>query len=52
MRLKKGLVLVFKNREEVIVSVKKEMVKTDKMEYSVDFIMRWLQFGFVKVKGV
>jgi hypothetical protein len=44
--MKKGNVLVFKDREEVIVKCSKNrvsgMIVTDSREYSVDFIMRWL----------
>lgn len=53
-RLKKGLVLVFKDREEVIISASNNrttgMIKTDKNEYSTDFIYRWLDFGFILIK--
>ena len=52
--MKKGNVLVFKDREEVIVKCSKNrvsgMIVTDKREYSVDFIMRWLELGFVTVR--
>lgn len=56
MKLKKGLVLMFKDREEIIIKSSNDrvngMIVTDKNEYSVDFIMRWLEFGFVIIKGV
>ena len=54
MKLRKGYVLVFKDREEVIVKSSNDrvngMVISDKREYSVDFIMRWIEFGFVKIR--
>lgn len=47
---------MFKDREEVIIKGSNNrvngMIVTNKNEYSVDFIMRWLEFGFVKIKGV
>jgi hypothetical protein len=53
--MKKGMVLVFKNRKEVILKGSNDrvngMIVTDGNEYSVDFIMRWLEFGFVKLEG-
>lgn len=53
--MKKGNILVFKDREEVIVKVSNNIstgeVITDKHTYSTDFIKRWLDFGFVKIKG-
>lgn len=46
--------LVFKNRIETIVKASNNretgMVITDSAEYSTDFIMRWLEFGFVKLE--
>lgn len=55
MKIRKGNVLVFKDREEIVIKSSSDivngMIVTDKREYSVDFILRWLQFGFVKVKG-
>ena len=54
MKLRKGKKLVFKDRIETITKASNDpingMVKTDKQEYSTDFINRWLQFGFVKVE--
>ena len=54
MTLRKGYVLVFKGREEVIVKSSNDrvtgMIVTDANTYSVDFIMRWLEFGFVKIR--
>lgn len=55
MKFKKNQVLVFKDREEVILKVSNSRISgvivSDKNEYSVDFLMRWLQFGFVRVRG-
>ena len=52
-KLIKGKKLIFKDRIETITKASNDpingMVKTDKQEYSTDFINRWLQFGFVKV---
>jgi hypothetical protein len=46
---------VKKNRKEVILKGSNDrvngMIVTDGNEYSVDFIMRWLEFGFVKLEG-
>ena len=48
------MVLVFKNRREIILKASKDringMIVSDRAEYSVDFIMRWLEFGFVKLE--
>jgi len=48
------MVLVFKNRREVILKASKDringMIVSDRAEYSVDFIIRWLEFGFVKLE--
>lgn len=48
------MVLVFKNRREVIHKASKDRINgiivSDRAEYSVDFIMRWLEFGFVKLE--
>lgn len=61
MNLKKGMKLHFvkSNRIEVIEKGSSDptmgMIKTDKQEYSCDFIHRWLYNGFVKLydkKGV
>jgi len=53
MKLRKGKKLIFKDRTEVIISASNNritgMVVTDGNEYSTDFIMRWLEFGFVKL---
>lgn len=52
--MKKGMILVFKNRTEVILKASRDringMILTDKAEYSVDYIMRWIEFGFVKLE--
>jgi hypothetical protein len=52
--MKKGNILVFKDREEVIIKAKNNRttgeIITDKNTYSTDFIKRWLEFGFVKIK--
>lgn len=54
MRLSKNMVVVFKDREEVILKASndrvKGLVKTDRNEYSTDFLMRWYDFGFVTFK--
>jgi methylase of polypeptide subunit release factors len=54
MKIKKGMKLVFKNRSEVILKASNDrvngMLVSDKAEYSVDYIMRWLEFGFVKLE--
>lgn len=54
MNFKKGMKLHFvsSNRTEVIEKGSSNpvtgMIKTDKQEYSCDFIHRWLYNGFVK----
>lgn len=52
--MKKGMVLVFNNRKEVIIKGSNDRVNgvivSDRAEYSVDFIMRWIEFGFVKLE--
>jgi hypothetical protein len=54
MGLKKGDQLVFNNRTETVTKGSKDwvmgMVKTDSNEYSMDFIKRWIDFGFVKIQ--
>jgi hypothetical protein len=54
MKVKKGMKLVFNDRSEVIIKGSTDringMIVTDSKEYSVDFIMRWLEFGFVKLE--
>jgi hypothetical protein len=51
--LKKGKKLKFKDRVELITKAsnnrKTGMVITENNEYSTDFILRWLDFGFVKL---
>lgn len=53
--MRKGNVLVFKDREETIIKVNNNRVTgevvTNGNTYSTDFIRRWLDFGFVKLKG-
>jgi hypothetical protein len=53
--MKKGNILVFKNREETIIKASNNRetgeVITDKNTYSTDFIKRQLDFGFIKIKG-
>ncbi len=52
--LKKGLILVFKTREEIIKSASNDRVKGDVVTniqtYSTDFIYRWIELGFIKIK--
>lgn len=52
--LKKGKKLIFKNRTETIIKASNNpytgTVQTDKQTYSTDFIVRWINFGFVKVQ--
>ena len=52
--MKKGMVLVFNDREETIVKGSNDrtngFIITDRAEYSVDFIMRWIKFGFVRLE--
>lgn len=54
MKLRKGMVLVFKDGAQTIIKASNNrmtgIVVTDKDTYSTDFIMRWLDFGFVKLK--
>lgn len=55
MKFRKGMKLYFvtSNRTEVIEKGSSDpimgMLKTDKQEYSCDFINRWLHNGFVKL---
>jgi hypothetical protein len=52
--MKKGMVLVFNNREETVIKASNDrtngVIVTDRAEYSTDFIMRWIEFGFVKLE--
>jgi len=54
MTLRNGYQIVFKNRSEMIEKVSNNpytgMIKTDKNEYSTDFILRWLKFGFLIIE--
>ena len=57
MKLRKGNRIVFKSngRTEEIISTKSPsdningIIMTDKNEYSVDFLKRWRQFGFIEI---
>lgn len=53
-KLKKGQTIVFREREEKIISVSNNRltgnIVTDKETYSTDFIYRWLEFGFIYIK--
>ena len=55
MKLRKGDKIHFLKRDEVEVVEKGSLdpvmgeVKTDKNEYSMDFISRWKDFGFLKI---
>lgn len=55
MSLRKGKLLVFKDRTEIIQKASnnpyKGMVTTDKNEYSTCFVLSWINFGFVKLKN-
>jgi nitrogen fixation protein len=52
--MKKGNILVFKDREETIVKVNNNRITgevvTNSNTYSTDFIKRWLDFGFIRIK--
>lgn len=52
--MKKGNILVFKDREETIVKASNNRITgkvvTNSNTYSTDFIKRWLDFGFIKIK--
>lgn len=61
MDLKKGMKLYFpkSNRTEIIIKGSRNpvmgMITTDCQEYSCDFILTWLNYGFAKLydkKGV
>jgi len=55
MKLRKGDKIHFLQRDEVEVVEKGSSdpvmgeIKTDKNEYSMDFISRWKDFGFLKI---
>lgn len=55
MKLKKGMKILFvkKNEIETIQKANNNIytgyIKTDKKEYSTDFIFRWIEFGFIKI---
>ena len=46
--------LIFNDRKETIVKSSNNrtngIIVTDRAEYSTDFIMRWIEFGFVKLE--
>lgn len=54
MKFRKGYKIVFKNRVETITKSSNDringMITTDGNNYSVDFLMRWLEFGFIKIE--
>ena len=54
MKLSKGKKIVFKDRTEVVVKANNDpingTIKTDKNEYSTDFINRWIKFGFISIQ--
>jgi hypothetical protein len=54
--LKKGNIIVFSRKDkanETIIKGSSDpingMVLTDKQEYSVDFLNRWVHFGFCRI---
>lgn len=53
MKFRKGQIIKFSNREETIIKGSSDrlngMVKTKEKEYSVDFLCRWLDFGFIEI---
>jgi hypothetical protein len=55
MRLRKGDKIHFIKRDEIEIVEKGSSdpimgeIKTDKNEYSMDFISRWKDFGFLKI---
>lgn len=55
MKLKKGDRIHFISRDEIEVVEKGSsnsvsgMIKTNREEYSMDFISRWKQFGFLTI---
>jgi hypothetical protein len=55
MKFRKGYKIIFKNnRIETITKSSNDringMIETDANIYSVDFLMRWLDFGFIKIE--
>lgn len=54
MKFRKGYKIIFKNRAEIILKSSNDrvngMIETDSNSYSVDFLMRWLEFGFIKIE--
>jgi hypothetical protein len=55
MKLRKGDRIHFLKRDEIEIVEKGSSdpvmgeIKTDKNEYSMDFILRWKDFGFLKI---
>lgn len=56
MSIKKGMVIVFSRKDkpnETVIKGSSDpingMIVTDANEYSVDFINRWIHFGFCRV---
>ena len=47
----KSILFIKSNRVEIIqhCSRAKDVVKTDKQEYSFDFLQKWFNFGFIKI---
>ena len=54
MKFRKGYKIIFKNRVEKITKSSNDrvngMIETDANTYSVDFLTRWLEFGFIKIE--
>lgn len=54
MKFRKGQTISFKDRDEKIIRASNNRiagyVQTTANRYSVDFLMRWLNFGFIKIK--
>ena len=55
MKIRKGYKIIFKNnRIETIIKSSNNringMIETDANTYSVDFLTRWLDFGFIKIE--
>jgi hypothetical protein len=55
MKFRKGYKIIFKNnRIETIIKSSNDringMIETDANTYSVDFLTRWLDLGFIKIE--
>jgi hypothetical protein len=54
MKFRKGQTISFKDRDEKIIRASNNRmtgyIQTTANRYSVDFLMRWLDFGFIKIK--